>query len=70
MKKLRRGDLVTVYRHACRLLRRRKVTMYAMPRYDDYEWRVELLDGSMEPCWVGESEITTAEERDQTEEAR
>lgn len=52
----RAGDLVSYEGQTYRVLKRRTVTGFAMPSYDDYELLLETLDGH-EYGFVGESDV-------------
>jgi hypothetical protein len=61
-----KGDLVSYGDDACRVIGRREVTPFAIPRFDDWEVFVETLDGGT-AGFVGESEVEPVENNEAAE---
>lgn len=55
--KIRAGDVVEYEGEACRVLRRRRVTPFAMLQTSVYEVFLETLEGE-EVGWVAENEVS------------
>ncbi len=54
---MKAGDLVEYEEETCRVLRRRRVTAFAMFQTCEYEVRLETLHGE-QVGWVAENEVT------------